>query len=115
VSILERVGSVHEVAAADLTYYAALTSCGPALYAVMFEVLADTLAQARGFDRETCRRMVRETALSTLLLQDLDRIDTAEVVERVAHPGGSTIKGVRHLRTHLPKLCEEMLKAMGKW
>jgi pyrroline-5-carboxylate reductase len=114
-AILERVGSVYEVPSGDLTYYSALTSCGPALYAVMFEMFADTLVQARGFDRETCRRMVRETALSTLLLHDLDGIDAAEIVHRVAHPGGSTIKGVRHLQAHLPKLYEEMLKAMGKW
>jgi competence protein ComER len=113
-AMLERVGSVYEVKAEELTYYSALTSCGPALYAVMLETFADTLAEARGFDRETCRRMVRETAFGTLLLQELDRIGTIDVVERVAHPGGATIKGVRHLRAHLPKLYEAMLKAMGK-
>jgi pyrroline-5-carboxylate reductase len=114
-SVLNQVGTVYEVPSGELTYYSALCSCGPALYATMFEMFADIFAAQRGYDRETCRRMVRETALGTLLLQEKDGIDTDELVYRVAHPGGSSEAGINYLKPNLPAVYENMLKAMKKW
>jgi competence protein ComER len=113
--ILSRVGTVYESTAEDMPYYSALCSCGPALYAMMTELLADVLCSRRGFDRALCRRMVRETVLGTALLQEADASDAAEVAHRVAHPGGSTDAGLRHLKTVLPGIYEQMLKDMKKW
>lgn len=81
----------------------------------MLEMMADVMASHRGYDRETCRRMVRETVLGTFLLQEHDEIDASEVVYRVAHPGGSTEPGVRYLQSNLSEFYEAMLKAMKKW
>jgi pyrroline-5-carboxylate reductase len=113
--ILNKVGSVYSASAEDMSFYSALCSCGPALYATMLEMMADIMASHRGYDRETCRRMVHETVLGTLLLQKHDRIDAAEVVYRVAHPGGSTEPGVKYLRSHFSGFYEAMLKDMKKW
>lgn len=113
--LLRTCGAVNEMPAAELSYYGALASCGPALYARMMEAYADALAARRGYDRELCRAMVRQTMCGTLALQELDRIDAAEVIRRVAHPGGSTEKGLAVLDKFFPALAEEMLRAMGKW
>lgn len=113
--VLGKVGAVYVLPAEEIHFYAALCSCGPALYATMLESLADTVASRRGYDRELCRRMVRETALGTIQLQELDQIDATEVVHRVAHPGGPSEAGVAHLRATLPALYEAMLQRMRKW
>jgi len=113
--VLASVGSVYELPVEEIPFYSALCSCGPALYATLMEVLADTLAARRGYDRDLCRRMVRETMLGTVLLQESDTADAAEIVRRVAHPGGPSEAGVAHLRAALPPLYELMLQKMRKW
>jgi pyrroline-5-carboxylate reductase len=112
---LASVGEVHVLPPAEIPIYSALFSCGPALYVTMLEILADTVATRRGYDREFCRRMVRETALGTLLLQESDHASASEVVNRVAHPDGPSEAGVAQLRESLPFLYESMLQKMRKW
>lgn len=114
-NVLESVGSVYVLPPDEIPFYSALFSCGPALYATMLETLADTMAVRRGYDREVCKRMVRETMLGTLLLQEREGADASEVVDRVAHPGGPSEAGVAHLRSTLPALYEMMLQKMRKW
>jgi pyrroline-5-carboxylate reductase len=113
--ILSSVGALYEASAVDIPYYSALMSCGPALYATMFELFADTLADKRGFNRDLCRKMVRDCVEGTLLLQELDGADTDEVVKRVAHPGGPSEAGTLFLKEKLPGLYQEMLVKMKKW
>ena len=112
---LASVGTVYLLPAGEISFYSALCSCGPALYATMLECLADTLAARRGYNRALCRQMVRETVRGTVDLQDLDGADAAEIVRRVAHPGGPSEAGVAHLRSALPAMYEAMLKHMHKW
>jgi pyrroline-5-carboxylate reductase len=113
--ILHQVGSVYPTSAEDMSFYSALSSCGPALYATMLEMLADMLVTQRGYDHEICRRMVQETVIGTMLLQEHDGIDASEIVHQVAHPGGSSEAGVGYLKSNLPEVYEKMLKAMKKW
>lgn len=108
-------GAVYEVSAQDLPFYCALASNGPAFYALAAETWADQLADQRGFDRELCRQMVRQTVLGTFALQEADGIDATEVIRRVAHPGGSTEKGLRVLDANLAEIGRQVLQAMGKW
>lgn len=112
--ILALVGTVYEVSVEDIPIYSALCSCGPALYATAMETMADVLSRCMGYDRELCRRMVRETVSGTIELQERDAVDAAGVVERVAHPGGPSEAGVEVLRAELPPLLETMLGKMGK-
>ncbi len=113
--LLARTGVVHELPAAELTYYSALCSCGPALYARIMQLFADELAARRGYDRALCRALVRDTMAGTVALMEQDRIGADEVVRRVAHPGGSSEKGLAVIDRRFPELVEEMLQAMGKW
>jgi pyrroline-5-carboxylate reductase len=114
-AVLAPTGAVHVLPVEELTYYAALASCGPGLYARLMQIFADVLAARRGYDRELCRRMVREAMAGTVALQALDGIDADEVVWRVAHPGGSTEQGLAVLDQQLPALVEAMLRNMKKW
>ncbi len=115
IELLSMAGNVYETRPEDMPYYSAISSCGPALYATIMELIADTLSKHRNYDREICRRIVRETFLGTIMLQDQDRIDAAELVRRVAHPGGPSEAGVSYLNFILPQCLEEMLKKMKKW
>lgn len=113
--VLSSVGTVHVLPPDEILFFSALCSCGPALYATMLEILADTLADRRGYDRSLCRRMVRDTMFGTILLQEMDGADAAEIVKQVAHPGGPSEAGVSHLRSALPACYEMMLQKMQKW
>jgi len=112
---LRACGVVYEVTAAELPLYSALASSGPAFYAQIMEVWADTLAERHGLDPKFCRQMVRQTVAGTLALQEQDGIDAAEVVRRVAHPGASTERGLGVLEPQFAATSQEMLQAMGKW
>lgn len=113
--VLQPTGTVHELRAAELPYYSVLCSCGPALYARMMQTLADTLSARRGYDRDLCRRMVRDTVAGTVALEEQDAIGADEVVWRVAHPGGSSEKGLAVIDRLFPALVEEMLRNMQRW
>lgn len=112
---LRACGALHELPFAELRYYCALTSNGPALYARMMDLWADALALQRGYDREVCGAMVRQTMAGTPALEAQDGIGAGEVIRRVAHPGGSTEKGLAVLDRLFPAMAEEMLRAMGRW
>lgn len=112
---LLRVGAVYETTQQDIQYLSALCSCGPALYATFMELFADTLAIRKGYDKNLCRRMVRDTFDGTIALQEHDGINADELVYRVAHPGGSSEAGVKFLKAFLPEAFEKMLISMKKW
>jgi pyrroline-5-carboxylate reductase len=114
-ALLGACGAVHELPRSELAYYTALSSCGPGLYAHLLERWADAVSARRGYDRELCRAMVRDTMAGTLALHAEDGIDAAEVVHRVAHPGGSTEQGLKVIDQHFAAIAEEMLRAMNKW
>ncbi|PKQ23490.1 MAG: hypothetical protein CVT65_07810 [Actinobacteria bacterium HGW-Actinobacteria-5] len=105
-------GEVYEGTAAEVEAWRALTSNGPALYARALECWADTVARRHGIDRELCRDMVRRTVAGTIALQDEDGIDAAEVIRRVAHPGGSTERGLRVLDGSIEELSDGVVRAL---
>jgi len=113
--ILGAVGSVHELPRDEISYYSALASCGPALYATMMEAFADTLSERRGYDREFCRSLVRQTMAGTIAVLEEDNLDAPALVERVAHPGGASESGTNFLKERLPALYVEMLATMKKY
>ena len=112
---LMRVGAMYETTQQDIPYLSALCSCGPALYATFMELFADTLAIRKGYDKNLCRRLVRDTFVGTVALQEHDGINADELVYRVAHPGGASEAGVKFLKAFLPEAFEKMLISMNKW
>lgn len=105
-------GEVYEGTAEEVAAWCALTSNGPALYARALECWADTVADRQGLDRELCRDMVRRTVAGTIALQEEDGVDAAEVIRRVAHPGGSTERGLHVLDESIGELSEAVLRAL---
>lgn len=114
-ALLEAVGAVYEIAAEQMDAYCALTSNGPAFYAFILQAWADVVAQRHGLDPDLARAMVRQTAVGTVALQEAEGIDAAAVIERVAHPGGSTEPGLAVLAADFVPMAERMLQAMGRW
>jgi competence protein ComER len=112
---LRACGVVYEMAAEELTHYSALASNGPAFYARLMELWADALAERHGYDKDLCRQMVRQTNAGTMALQEQEGVAAAEVIRRVAHPGGSTLKGLAVLEENFPETAQNMLRAMDKW
>lgn len=105
-------GEVYEGTADEVAAWCALTSNGPALYARALEVWADTVADQHGLDKDLCREMVFRTVIGTVALQEDDGIDAAEVVRRVAHPGGSTERGLAVLDGRGEALASDVLRAL---
>lgn len=114
-SLLTAVGAVYEVAPEQLDAYCALTSNGPAFYAFMLQAWADAVADRHGLDVDLARAMVRQTAVGTVALEEADGIDAAAVIERVAHPGGSTELGLAVLQAEWPAMAQRMLIEMSRW
>ena len=106
-------GEVYEGTAEEVAAWCALTSNGPALYARALEAWADTVAEASGLDRALCRDMVNRTVAGTIALQEEDGIDASEVIRRVAHPGGSTERGLRVLDGSIEELSERVRGALA--
>jgi pyrroline-5-carboxylate reductase len=69
----------------------------------------------KGYDKNLCRKMVRDTFDGTVALQEQDNINADELVHRVAHPGGPSEAGVKFLKAFLPEAFEKMLISMKKW
>jgi pyrroline-5-carboxylate reductase len=105
-------GEVYEGTAEEVAAWCALSSNGPALYARALECWADTVADRNGLDRELCRDMVRRTVVGTIALQEDDGIDASEVIRRVAHPGGSTERGLRVMDASIEELSAGVLRAL---
>lgn len=114
-SLLQAVGTVYELAPEQMDAACALTSNGPAFYAFILQAWADVVAERHGLDVEVARAMVRQTTVGTVALQEAEGIDAAAVIERVAHPGGSTEPGLAVLAAGFRPLAEQMLQAMGRW
>jgi pyrroline-5-carboxylate reductase len=112
---LRACGEVYEGTAEEVAAWCALTSNGPALYARALECWADTVADRHGLDRQLCREMTWRTVTGTIALQEDEGIDATEVIRRVAHPGGSTEKGLRVLDESVEVLAEQVLRAVGAW
>jgi pyrroline-5-carboxylate reductase len=105
-------GEVYEGTAEEVAAWCALTSNGPALYARALECWADTVAERHGIEPQLCRDMVWRTVAGTIALQEDEGIDASEVIRRVAHPGGSTEKGLRVLDESIGTLSGQVLRAL---
>ncbi len=74
----------------------AIMSCGPAFLALVVESMAAAGAR-HGIERAQATRLVTETMAGTAAYLDANDLDAAELMGRVATPGGVTEKGLRVL------------------
>jgi pyrroline-5-carboxylate reductase len=73
-----------------------LSGSGPAYVAILIEALADG-GVAAGLPRAIASKLALSTVLGTAQLLQESKLHPAELKDRVASPGGTTIAGVSQL------------------
>jgi pyrroline-5-carboxylate reductase len=93
VQLLRAVGSVHEADESLLDAVTGLSGSGPGFVAVLVEALADGGVRA-GLPRPLAMALAIETLAGTAALLEQTGEHPAQVKDRVASPGGTTIAGL---------------------
>lgn len=91
--LLSLLGLVEILPEAQFNTATALGGSGPGFLALVLEALEDG-AVRMGMDRAIARRIVRQMALGTAQILLPERGSSAELKDRVATPGGTTIAGL---------------------
>ncbi|MBI5017058.1 MAG: pyrroline-5-carboxylate reductase [Deltaproteobacteria bacterium] len=96
-TLLSAVGEAHAVEKESLLdAVTGLSGSGPAYAYVFLEALADA-GVLMGLPRELSRALARQTLLGAACMARDAGAHTAELKDRVASPGGTTIAGLREL------------------
>jgi competence protein ComER len=91
-----------------------LASGGPAFVAYLLESMAGEAARSNpDFPPELALSLVQETATATLRLMAEGNMKPAEVIRRVALPGGMTARGIKVLSRHVPQAWRAIFKECG--
>ncbi len=88
-----------------------LASGGPAFVAYLLESMAEEAARSHpDFPPELARSLVQETATATLRLMEEANMNPAEVIRRVALPGGMTALGIEVLSHYVPQAWQAVFR-----
>lgn len=87
-----------------------LTSCGPALIAVLIEEFARAAARAGSLSQEQARELIIPTLSGTARLLDERGYSGDEILSRVATPGGITEESAQLLRSEMPFVYDTLIK-----
>ncbi len=87
-----------------------LTSCGPALIAVLVEEFARAAAKASTLSPEQARALVIPTLSGTARLLDEREYTLETIMKRVATPGGITEEGAKLLQSEMPSVYDTLIQ-----
>jgi pyrroline-5-carboxylate reductase len=87
-----------------------LTSCGPALIAVLIEEFARAAALASTLTPEQARALVIPTLSGTARLLDERGYSVETILRRVATPGGITEEGAKLLQSEMPGVYDTLIQ-----
>jgi competence protein ComER len=88
-----------------------LTSGGPAFVAYLLESMAEEAARSNpDLPLELALSLVQETATATLRLMAEVKMNPAEVIRRVALPGGMTALGIEVLSRYVPQTWQAVFR-----
>jgi len=87
-----------------------LTSCGPALIAVLAEEFARAAAKASTLTPEQARALIIPTLSGTARLLDEREYTLETIMKRVATPGGITEEGAKLLQSEMPSVYDTLIQ-----
>ena len=87
-----------------------LTSCGPALIAVLIEEFARAAARTSTLTLEQARALVIPTLSGTARLLDERGFTIETILRRVATPGGITEEGAKLLQSEMPGVYDTLIQ-----
>ena len=88
-----------------------LASGGPAFVAYLLESMAEEAVRSNpDFPPDLAASLVQETATATLRLMAEANMNPAEVIRRVALPGGMTALGIEVLSRHIPQAWQTVFR-----
>ncbi len=87
-----------------------LTSCGPALIAVLVDEFARAAARYSTLSPEQARALVIPTLSGTARLLDEQEYSIETILRRVATPGGITEEGVKQLQSDMPLIYDNLIQ-----
>ena len=93
-----------------------LTSCGPALIAVLMEELARAAVRHSTLSEDQARALAVSTLSGTARLLDEQGYPVETILRRVATPGGITEEGVKQLQSDMPSVYDTLIqRTLGKY
>lgn len=87
-----------------------LTSCGPALIAVLIEEFARAAVRHSTLSPVQARSLAVSTLSGTARLLDELGYPTETILRRVATPGGITEEGVKQLQSDMPRVYDSLIQ-----
>jgi pyrroline-5-carboxylate reductase len=87
-----------------------LTSCGPALIAVLIEEFARTAVRHSTLSEEQAHMLAVSTLSGTARLLDERGYPIETILRRVATPGGITEEGVKQLQSDMPRVYDTLIQ-----
>lgn len=97
----------------DFGFASEFTSCGPGLYAKLFQEFAEAGARhGDNFTKEEIYDMVLTTLIGTTKLMQERSMDFIDVINRVTTKGGITEEGVKVFEEGLPLVFDEAFQKM---
>ena len=108
-SLFSAIGTPVEIEEKHIEVYSDLTSCAPALFAVMMKEYAAAAVRKEGVPPALAEFLVRHTLIGTAWLLTGKETGFEDIIRRVATPGGITEEGVKVLRNRLPAVYDELL------
>ena len=111
--LLARIGNPLAIAENETRIYADLTSCGPAFFAFIVQLMA-TAAEHKGVPAVTAESILVETMDGLIRLLKEKEYSLQEVIQKISVPGGVTEAGIDLLRTDAPLLFTDLFDATAR-
>ena len=113
-SLFGAIGTPVVIPEPEMEAYTTLTSCAPAFFAEMVREFSASATRMTGIPADEAERLARETFIGTAALLEVPGTSAADVIRRVATPGGITEEGVHVLSRDFPPVCDEVFSATAR-
>ena len=113
-SLFGAIGTPVVITEPEMEAYTTLTSCAPAFFAAMIREFATSAARMAGIPADESEQLARETFIGTAALLEISGTSSADLISRVATPGGITEVGVDVLFRDFPAVCDEVFAATAR-